>query len=72
MCSGLAQEAGRRPSAWLVGGGGEDEEAGQQRGQMAQGLVSLGEDMVAYPRTGGKPWQSFKQGRDMVRSASPT
>lgn len=61
--SGLAREAGRRPSARLVGGRGEDEEAGKQGGQMAPGLVSLGEDMVAYPRTSGKPWQSFKQGR---------
>lgn len=70
--SGLARETGRRPSAWLVGGGGEDKKAGKQRGQMAQGLVTLGEDMVAYPRKCGKPWQSFKQGRVMVRSASPT
>ena len=62
----------KKTADWLVGGRGEEEEAGNWRGPMAQGLVGLDKNIALFPRTSGKPWQSFKKGRDMVRSVSPS
>lgn len=67
MCSRLPQETGRKDH-WLVGGRGE----AKKRDRIARDLVSLAQDIVLYLRTKGKPWQSFKQGRDLIRSVSPT
>lgn len=71
-CARACSRNWKNTAYWLADGRGEEEEAGSQRGPTAQGLVSLDKDIALYPRTSGKPWQSLKQGRDTVRSVSPT
>lgn len=69
MCSRLAQETGRKDHliGWWVA------EERQRRGARLNGTwLALFRTLLSTSEQRGKPWQSFKQGRNIVRSVSPT
>lgn len=75
-CSRIAQETGRQDC--LIGGwqrsGKEEGPKKKKKKEEGTACLALGQPCSGhcYLRTKGKPWQSLKQGRNIIKPVSPT